>query len=167
MNALAVTAATLALGIAPELVRKGLESVRPVHGRFEQRKGANGSLLIDDTYNANPGSLHAGMEVLAGRKGCRLLALGDMAELGEGGAELHAEAGRTAKTMGLDGLYATGELARHAVDGFGEGGRFFKDQSAMIEALLKELGPTVTLLVKGSRSRRMEHVVEALVVGDQ
>ncbi len=162
MNALAATAASLAMGATPSMVQAGLAAMRPVHGRLEQRRGHHGAAIIDDTYNANPASLRAGMEVLAARGGRRLLVLGDMGELGESAAALHAEAGRTARALGLDGLYATGELSRHAVEAFGSGARHFSDQSGLVAALLPVLGANVTVLVKGSRSRRMENVVAAL-----
>jgi UDP-N-acetylmuramoyl-tripeptide--D-alanyl-D-alanine ligase len=167
MNALAVCAATLAFGVEPGAVQRGLESMRPVHGRLEERGGRRGMRVIDDTYNANPASLRAGMEVLAARKGRRILALGDMGELGSDAAALHAEAGRAAKQLGLDGLYATGELSRHAAEAFGTGGRHFTDQAALVEALRAEAGADLTVLVKGSRSRRMERVVEALINEEQ
>ncbi|MGE0081988.1 MAG: UDP-N-acetylmuramoyl-tripeptide--D-alanyl-D-alanine ligase [Thiohalomonadaceae bacterium] len=166
MNALAATAASLALGATPSMVQAGLAAMRPVHGRMEQRRGRGGALIIDDTYNANPASLRAGMEVLAAKRGRRLLALGDMGELGETGDALHAEAGRTARELGLDGLFATGELSRHAVTAFGAGAQHFPDQASLIAALQSELAPDVTVLVKGSRSRRMENVVAALAANE-
>jgi UDP-N-acetylmuramoyl-tripeptide--D-alanyl-D-alanine ligase len=162
MNALAATAASLALGATPAMVQAGLAAMHPVHGRLEPRRGHGGALIIDDTYNANPASLRAGMDVLAGYGGRRLLVLADMAELGTTGVALHAEAGRAARDLGLDGLFATGELSRHAVETFGPGAQYFPDQASLIAALLPALGPDVTVLVKGSRSRRMEHVVAAL-----
>jgi UDP-N-acetylmuramoyl-tripeptide--D-alanyl-D-alanine ligase len=167
MNALAVTAATLAFGVGTEAVQRGLESMRPVHGRLEERQGIHGVRVIDDTYNANPASVRAGMEVLAARSGRRILVLGDMAELGSEGAALHAEAGRAARELGLDGMYATGDLSRHAVEAFGAGARHFADQAALIEGLRADVGAGTTVLIKGSRSRRMERVVEALVNEEQ
>jgi UDP-N-acetylmuramoyl-tripeptide--D-alanyl-D-alanine ligase len=167
LNALGVTAATLAFGIDTTAVRGGLESMRPVHGRLEERHGLRGTRIIDDTYNANPASLRAGMEVLAARPGRRFLVLGDMAELGSESAQLHAEAGNTAKALGLDGLYATGELSRHAVEAFGANGRHFVEQTQLIEALRNDASADMTVLVKGSRSRRMERVVEALATEEQ
>ena len=162
MNALAASAATLALGATPDAVRAGLESVRPVHGRLEESRGLHGARIIDDTYNANPASLRAALDVLSARPGLRILALGDMGELGNNAAQLHQEAGHAAKQLGIERLYATGELSRHAVDGFGHGGCHFADQQTLIEALRTALAYDVTVLVKGSRSRRMECVVEAL-----
>lgn len=163
MNALAATAASFAMGATPSMVQAGLAAVRPVHGRLEQRRGLYGALIIDDSYNANPASLRAGMEVLAARHGRRLLVLGDMAELGEAGAALHAEAGRVARELGLDGLFAVGELSRHAVTAFGAGARHFPDQASLIAALQSLVGPDVIVLVKGSRRSRMDNVVAALV----
>jgi UDP-N-acetylmuramoyl-tripeptide--D-alanyl-D-alanine ligase len=124
-----------------------------------------GAALIDDTYNANPASLHAAVEVLAAEPGTRLLVLGDMAELGAEGGALHAAAGREAREAGVDALLAVGPLSRQSADAFGSGAMHFDDVDALVAALKPLLGGDVTVLVKGSRSMRMERVVEALVAG--
>ncbi|HKJ77147.1 MAG TPA: UDP-N-acetylmuramoyl-tripeptide--D-alanyl-D-alanine ligase [Gammaproteobacteria bacterium] len=165
LNALAAAALTLAAGADLGAVKAGLESVQPVAGRLATRRGRRGARLLDDSYNANPGSLQAGLEVLAACAGRRLLALGDMAELGGDERREHVRAGEAARAAGLDGLFATGELSRLAAEAFGPGGRHFPEVEQLIAALEPELDPEVTLLVKGSRSARMERVVEALAEG--
>ncbi|HEX9801968.1 MAG TPA: UDP-N-acetylmuramoyl-tripeptide--D-alanyl-D-alanine ligase, partial [Gammaproteobacteria bacterium] len=162
MNALAAVCAALALNIEFEDIVAGLESLAAVKGRLTTRTGRNGATILDDSYNANPASLHAGLQVLAGCGGRRLLALGDMGELGENAEALHRQAGRQARELDIDGLYATGNLSRHASEAYGEGGHFYEQQQQLIEALLPQMSKEVTVLVKGSRSSRMERVVEAL-----
>jgi UDP-N-acetylmuramoyl-tripeptide--D-alanyl-D-alanine ligase len=162
MNALAATAASLAAGATPEQVRDGLESMRPVDGRMQQLASATGLQLIDDTYNANPGSLSAALEVLAAAPGERWLILGDMGELGSAAAEIHRSAGRQAREAGIERLYALGPLSREAVGGFGEGAAHFERLEDLCEALRGVGRAGVTALVKGSRSMRMERVVECL-----
>jgi UDP-N-acetylmuramoyl-tripeptide--D-alanyl-D-alanine ligase len=162
MNALAAAAAATALGVPAEHIGAGLESVAAVPGRLRFVQGENGARVIDDTYNANPASLRAGIEVLAGCGGRRVLALGDMAELGPTAPELHAEAGRMARQMEIERLYATGPLSCHAAESFGPGGRCFDSAEDLAAALRPELDVNTTVLVKGSRSVRMERVVTAL-----
>ena len=164
MNALAAGAAALALGEPLDAIRGGLEAMRPVPGRLCVRSLESGSVLIDDTYNANPGSLRAALDVLAARQGERWLVLGDMAELGGGGRSLHREAGRLARERGVARLYGVGRLAAEAVAAFGSGGRRHPSRGALVDELAADLRarPPVTVLVKGSRSMRMECVVQAL-----
>ena len=163
MNALAAAAAAFAAGCARESVRAGLAGVQPVPGRLEPRTVRPGVTLIDDTYNANPASLRAGLEVLAARPGRRWLVLGDMAELGAEGVRRHAEAAEAARRCGIERLYTTGTLSRVASCRFGAGGAHFDTRDALIEALARDLRPSVTVLVKGSRAMRLERVVQALV----
>ncbi|HEY0721932.1 MAG TPA: UDP-N-acetylmuramoyl-tripeptide--D-alanyl-D-alanine ligase [Gammaproteobacteria bacterium] len=162
LNALAATAAALAMGVGLDAVVAGLEGLAPVGGRLQIRTGIQGATIIDDSYNANPVSLRAGIDVLAACKGRRFLALGDMGELGADAERLHAAAGTYARQAGIDGLYATGPLSREAVEAFGKGGYHFADQQQLIAALKPELDNGVTVLVKGSRSSRMERVVAGL-----
>jgi UDP-N-acetylmuramoyl-tripeptide--D-alanyl-D-alanine ligase len=162
MNALAAAACAHALGIEPGTIAQGLEATRPVHGRLELREGAGGVRILDDSYNANPGSLKAALEFLTECPGERWLVLGDMGELGPEAGDLHFRAGAMARDLGVDRLYAFGELCRRAVEGFGPFARHFGDAEALLEALRRDLHPKVTLLVKGSRSMRMERVVGAL-----
>ena len=164
MNALAACAAGIALGEPLDAIRDGLEAMKPVPGRLCERPLANGSVLIDDTYNANPGSLRAALDVLAGRRGERWLVLGDMAELGEDGPALHREAGCLARGRGVARLYGVGALAAEAAAGFGPEGRHHPSHDALIAELRTDLRgrSPVTALVKGSRSMGMERVVQAL-----
>jgi UDP-N-acetylmuramoyl-tripeptide--D-alanyl-D-alanine ligase len=161
-NALAAIAAAIALAVPLADIRSGLESLRPVPGRLELKTGPAGSRLIDDTYNANPASLAAALEVLAAFPGLRLLVLGDMAELGPDAETLHAEAGRLAREAGIEGLIGTGPLAAAAAREFGAGGTAFEDQAEAIAQLQSGLDADSTVLVKGSRASRMERVVAAL-----
>jgi UDP-N-acetylmuramoyl-tripeptide--D-alanyl-D-alanine ligase len=162
MNALAATAAALAAGADLETVRQGLESLTPVAGRFNVQRLPDGVKLIDDTYNANPESLQVALDVLAMAPGETWLVLGDMAELGSEAAALHREAGRRARREGIDRVFGLGELARGAVDAFGEQGAAFDTLEALLEALHKLRHADLHILVKGSRRMRMERVVEAL-----
>jgi UDP-N-acetylmuramoyl-tripeptide--D-alanyl-D-alanine ligase len=162
MNALAAITAALALNIDFSDIIAGLESLSAVNGRLTMRAGLNGATILDDSYNANPSSLHAGLEVLAACGGMRLLILGDMGELGEDAEALHRQAGEEARDMGIDGLYATGRLSRSASEVFGDNGHFYEQQQQLIDALQPQMNKDVTLLVKGSRSSRMERVVKAL-----
>lgn len=162
MNALAGAATAVALGVPLAAIQRGLESVRPVDGRVRIRSGMGNSRIVDDTYNANPTSLAAGLSVLDGFGGRRWLVLGDMAELGESAAGYHEQVGRLARDGGVDRLYATGPLSRSAVEAFGPGARHYPGQDALIDALRGDVAEDVTLLVKGSRSSRMDRVVDAL-----
>ncbi len=163
MNALAAAAAALAMGVELESIRSGLQSVAPAPGRLEQKRGIGGARIIDDSYNANPASLGAALKVLAAAAGERLLVMGDMAELGEDALRLHRQIGCMARDQGIQRLYATGDLSRAAVEAFGPGGRHFDNREQLIAALRGELDAATTLLVKGSRSMRMERVVDALL----
>ncbi len=167
MNALAAIAAATALNIDSRQIIDGLESMQAVGGRLQARRGINDATVIDDSYNANPASMGAGIRVLAECEGQRYLALGDMGELGADAAELHRQVGSEAREAGIDGLYATGTLSRGAVEAFGENGHFFEQQQQLIAALLPQMKSDVTVLVKGSRSSRMERVVEALSAGGE
>ena len=164
MNALAATAASIAAGVSLENIRQGLESMQPVKGRMQARAGVNGARVIDDTYNANPYSLQAALDVMAECEGEKFLALGDMGELGDGAKEMHQQAGRQARSSGVDALYAVGDFSLHAVDVFGDHGYHFDGHDAMIGRLLEDLRTDTTLLVKGSRSMQMERVVDAVTV---
>ena len=165
MNALAATAASLAIGEPLAAVGEGLEAMRPVPGRLCMRFLGGGSVLLDDTYNANPGSLRAALDVLGGCDGECWLALGDMAELGDEERDLHRDAGRLARERGVTRLYGLGPLADDAVRAFGPGGRHHPSYDALVAELRADLRARspVTLLVKGSRSMGMENVVQALV----
>ncbi|WP_312957418.1 UDP-N-acetylmuramoyl-tripeptide--D-alanyl-D-alanine ligase [Stutzerimonas nitrititolerans] len=160
-NALAAAAAAHALGIAHEHIVAGLQALQPVKGRGVARILPNGMRLIDDTYNANPASMCAAVDVLTGFAGRTVLVLGDMGELGEWAEQGHREVGEYAAGK-VDALYAVGPLMAHAVNAFGAGGQHFADQQSLIAALGREQGNLTTLLIKGSRSAAMDNVVAAL-----
>lgn len=165
-NALAAIAGTLALGIEPAVIRAGLEQLRPVKRRLQPRRTAIGARLIDDSYNANPDSLAAAVDVLTALPiedgGRYLLVLGDFGELGPNSVEVHREMGIAARSSGATALYAVGALSSHAVHGFGAGARHFPDQSSLIAALAAEINPKDLILVKGSRRAAMDRVADAL-----
>lgn len=167
MNALAALGAAIALGIDLDVIARGLNNMVPVDGRLQVRDGNRGATILDDSYNANPSSMHAGLEVLAGCDGRRFFAMGDMGELGDEGEALHRQVGIDARELGIDRLYATGNLSRNASEAFGDNGYYFDGQQQLIDALLPEMDKDVTVLVKGSRSSHMEHVVEALTAGGE
>lgn len=162
MNALAAAAAAHAVGASVEQIRQGLAALQPVAGRLAPLKGRNGARVVDDSYNANPDSVAAAIAVLAVAPGRRTLVLGDLAELGEGAAALHAEIGALAQQARIDRLLTCGELSAAAAQAFGEGANHFTEQQALIEVLLETASEEDTVLVKGSRSSRMDRVVLAL-----
>jgi len=162
-NALAATAAAIALNLPLESIVEGLEAFGGVAGRLQIKQARNGATVIDDTYNANPASLRAAISVLAQAEGKRLLVLGDMGELGENAAAFHAEMGRVAHQSGIDKLYALGELSRSAVAEFGSDAQHFASMEDLQAALEKQLDANTTVLVKGSRFMKMERVVKYLV----
>lgn len=161
-NALAATGAALTLGLDMQQIRSGLGRMVPVPGRLEPVKGLQGSLLINDTYNANPASFGAALEVLLGMPGEPWVALGALGELGETSPKLHADIGRQAKTMGVKRLFAMGPNADQAAEAFGEGAVYCQSREELIERIGAGLSEQVAVLVKGSRSQRMERVVDAL-----
>jgi UDP-N-acetylmuramoyl-tripeptide--D-alanyl-D-alanine ligase len=164
-NSLAAAAAAVSAGATLAQVAAGLAAMRAVPGRLQVKRAVSGAWLIDDSYNANPSSMRAAIEVLASTAGRRWLALGDMAELGQFAAEAHAEIGEFARAAGIERLYATGELMQRAVASFGAGARWFADTADLTRALraaLASAGPEVRLLLKGSRFNRLERVADAL-----
>ncbi|MCJ0975542.1 UDP-N-acetylmuramoyl-tripeptide--D-alanyl-D-alanine ligase [Pseudomonas sp. PS1] len=160
-NALAAAAAAHALGVSVEHIVAGLERLQPVKGRGVAQMLPNGVRLIDDTYNANPASVCAAIDVLNGFAGRKVLVLGDMGELGEWAEQGHGDVGRYAVGK-VDALLAVGPLMKHAVAAFGAGARHFEDQQRLIDVLRLEQGNGTTLLIKGSRSAAMDKVVAAL-----
>ncbi len=166
-NALAAAAAALAAGARLGHVAAGLATLRPVKGRLNFRTTRVGALLIDDSYNANPSSMRAGIDVLADLAGRHWLAIGDMGELGAHGEAAHVDIGRYARERGVERLFATGPLSALAVEAFGAGARWFPDAEALSRELDATLVKGVSLLVKGSRSNRLERVVDALASGQQ
>ena len=163
-NALAAIACTLAVGIPLVDISRGLEAFEPVKGRSRALSGVLGGrpyTLVDDTYNANPDSVRAAIDVLAGLPGPRLLVLGDMGEVGTQGPQFHAEAGDYAKARGIESLFTLGDLSASASSQFGTG-RHFHDIDALNKAVVGTLPRCASVLVKGSRFMRMERVVEAV-----
>ena len=159
----AAAAACIASGIPLWAVADGLAAFTGVKGRLQRRAGRKGAEILDDTYNANPDSVRAGIDVLAATIGRKVLVLGDMGEIGEASAQYHDEIGGYAKSQGVDRLFALGDSAQLAVRNFGEGARHFCNIDKLIAAVDKELGPETTILVKGSRFMKMERVADALV----
>ncbi|HEY9544479.1 MAG TPA: UDP-N-acetylmuramoyl-tripeptide--D-alanyl-D-alanine ligase [Solimonas sp.] len=162
MNALAAAGCGVALGMEPAQIAIGISRSEVASGRLNWKQTTQGARLLDDSYNANPSSLRAGLELLAQLPGRRWLVLGNMAELGSAAAQLHADAGSTAKRLGIERLFAVGPFAGEAVSAFGDGAERFDDNEHLAVALAPQLDRTITLLVKGSRSARMERVVSVL-----
>lgn len=161
-NAMAASAAALAVGASLEDIKRGLEAMRPVKGRMQLCAGLHGARLINDTYNANPASLAAALSALENFSGRKFLVLGDMGELGEDAEAFHRQVGVDARARGVERLFATGPLSCQAVQAFGTQAQHFETQQQLIDAVRGQLSEQVTVLVKGSRSMRMEQVVEAL-----
>lgn len=161
-NAMAAASIALALGVPLDTIVEGLEQVPGVAGRLQLEHMPGGWTLIDDSYNANPGSVGAAIDTLALAEGERWLVLGDMAELGDNAAALHAGIGERARKHGINRLFAVGPLSASAVKAFGEHGEHFADKAALSAALKQQLHGGVTCLVKGSRSAGMDQVVAAL-----
>jgi UDP-N-acetylmuramoyl-tripeptide--D-alanyl-D-alanine ligase len=182
-NALAAASLALALGVSLDAIAQGLNAARPVAGRLVAHELDNGAVLIDDSYNANPGSLAAAIdtlaESLAAPAGEGWLVLGDMRELGDDARAMHAQAGRHAKAAGIRRLFALGELSAAAAEAFGEGGSVHDSHAALVEALQKacagdrnsnvdamhpdKTGAGIRILVKGSRGSAMDKIVTALL----
>jgi UDP-N-acetylmuramoyl-tripeptide--D-alanyl-D-alanine ligase len=162
MNALAAAAAAAAAGATLAHIVAGLAAVRAVPGRLQFKRALSGAWLIDDSYNANPSSVRAAIEVLAQLEGRKWLVLGDMAELGDFAHSSHAEIGAFARAHGIERLFAIGALTVGAVESFGAGGQWFADADALAATLVASADDGVRLLVKGSRVNRLERVVEAL-----
>jgi UDP-N-acetylmuramoyl-tripeptide--D-alanyl-D-alanine ligase len=161
-NALAAAALAHAAGLGLDDIVAGLRGAEAVSGRLLRYVAPAGWVLLDDSYNANPGSALAAVATLALQAGERWLVLGDMAELGTDSAALHAGIGRAAREQGIERIYVVGDKAADAAHAFGDAAQAFAGQPALIEVLLRDLRPGVTLLVKGSHSSHMENVVAAL-----
>jgi UDP-N-acetylmuramoyl-tripeptide--D-alanyl-D-alanine ligase len=162
LNALCAAAAAVSAGASHDDVRAGLATMRPVPGRLQFKTAPSGAWIVDDSYNANPSSMKAGIEVLANVDARRWLVMGDMGELGEAANDSHGEVGRFARDNHVDRLFATGKLSALAVEAFGPGAEWFADAESLARAVNAELTREVCVLVKGSRSARLERVVDAL-----
>ncbi len=165
-NALAAVAVASEFGLGPGLIRAGLSGLKPVPGRLCPRRALGGARLIDDSYNANPDSVQAAIDVLTGLPGRHWLVLGDLGELGPQSLDLHRELGVAARLAGVDHLYAVGELSAAALEGF-DGGTHFQDQAGLIAALRERLGSEDLVLVKGSRLAAMDRVADALCATEE
>jgi len=162
-NALAAAAVALQFGIDLAAIKRGLESMPPVTGRMQALLGRKGNIIIDDSYNANPVSLQAALDAVSQCQQPIWLALGAFGELGSDSATIHAEMGAMIKNIPVSRLFATGELARHTVNAFGDNGQFFDKQDQLINTLDQAITGKEIILVKGSRAQKMENVVAALV----
>ena len=156
-NALAAAACAFAVGINARTIAEGLTAFRPYTGRLQVKRTASGATVIDDSYNANPDSVRAAIDVLASCPAPTVLVLGDMGEVGTRGAEFHREVGAYAAAKKISQLLAIGEATKHAVESFGPGARHFEK----VEELVSNI-KGASILVKGSRFMKMERVVSAL-----
>jgi UDP-N-acetylmuramoyl-tripeptide--D-alanyl-D-alanine ligase len=159
-NALAAVTAALALQVPLTTIVKGLQGFGGVAGRLQRKQALHGATVIDDTYNANPASMHAALEVLAQASGKRIFVLGDMGELGDDAVQFHQEIGVAARELGIERLFALGAMSAGAVSEFGAGSQHFADINSLKTELEKELDAQTTVLVKGSRFMKMERVVQ-------
>lgn len=163
MNALAAIAATLSVAVPLPSIVASLAEFENIQGRLTTVQSVAGYQVIDDSYNANPLSVSAAIEVLANMPSPTVLVLGDMAELGENARQLHVEIGHKAKNAGIDALYATGKLSKNTVNAFGKNGFYFENKNELINVLQKKLTASDVVLVKGSRGAAMEEVVEQIL----
>jgi UDP-N-acetylmuramoyl-tripeptide--D-alanyl-D-alanine ligase len=167
-NSWAAAACALAAGVSPAAIERGLQAFEPVKGRsraLQLQWGPRHIQLVDDSYNANPDSVHAAINVLRDLPAPRLLVLGDMGEVGADGPQLHAQAGLYAQEQGIEQLLATGTLSQSSVSAFSDAGgrgQHCSDMASLLEAVTQALPQTASVLVKGSRFMRMEKVIEAM-----
>jgi len=161
LNALAATAVSTALGIKLEIIIEGLESLQPVKGRLAPVAGLYNSQILDDTYNANPDSAVAALDVLAQRKNTAFV-LGDMGELGADTIKMHESIGEKAKDVGINRMYCLGDYSAKACNKFGGNGKSFTEMDELLSSLKEDMTENMTILVKGSRTMKMERAVEAL-----
>ncbi len=162
LNILAATAVGLALGFDLEDIKVGIENTKAVPGRLVRIEGLAGAVILDDSYNANPASLAAALDVQAKEEGEHWLVLGDMGELGDESVFMHKKAAEIAKQFGVVRLFAYGEMTKHSVKEFGAGAMHFDNHSKLIEVLQNELSDGVCVLVKGSRAMHLEKIVAGI-----
>jgi UDP-N-acetylmuramoyl-tripeptide--D-alanyl-D-alanine ligase len=162
-NALAAVTLALALDVPEQAISRGLMGFAGVKGRLQKKTARNGATVLDDTYNANPDSMRAGLEVLSRLPAPRWFVMGDMGELGDGADALHAEVGQAARALGIDMLATLGDASRHAGEAFGLPAKHFEALEPLLAWLDKALPYNATVLVKGSRFMNMNHVVDHLV----
>lgn len=166
MNALAAAATASALGAEIEDIQDGLNAVPPVQGRLAVSEGLNGSRIIDDSYNANPSSVTAGIDVVTAMQGSAWLVFGDMSEIGDDIEDAHKAVGAYAREAGIERLLVCGEHAAVVAEGYGAG-EVFADQLNIAKTLRAELQAGVNVLVKGSRASQMEQVLHYLALNDE
>lgn len=166
MNALAAISVALVFNVSLEKITQALNEFRSVKGRLNVRSLSERLKVIDDTYNANPASLSAGIDVLTSLPGQHWLVLGDMGELGGNVDEIHREAGLKAKMAGVDQLLAMGDASRSTVSAFGDGAKFFENRDELVGYIKSHQVDELNILVKGSRFMQMEKIVESLLEGD-
>jgi UDP-N-acetylmuramoyl-tripeptide--D-alanyl-D-alanine ligase len=162
-NALAAASMALAAGVSLAQIKHGLESFSGVQGRLNFKAGLNQSLVIDDTYNANAASMEAGLKVLVSQKGKKIFVMGDIGELEHYAESEHARVGKIAKDLGINELLAVGQQSQFAVQSFGKGALHFNSQEELLEYLKQSLSKEVSVLVKGSRSSKMENIVKQII----
>ena len=163
LNALAAIAACYAIGCSPITMAEGLQNFVPVSGRLQKKRAHNHAKLLDDTYNANPDSVRAAIDVLAQAAGSKVVVLGDMGEVGSDGPLYHDEIGAYARHCGIDQLYTLGELARHSSVTFGSAAQHFDRIEDLLQSLDTHIDSSMTVLIKGSRFMKMERVVTHLM----
>jgi UDP-N-acetylmuramoyl-tripeptide--D-alanyl-D-alanine ligase len=166
LNALAAAACAFALDLPLMDIKQGLESMSAINGRMQWKKGIYQSCVIDDTYNANPQSLLAALDVLKHIPTKRWLVLGDMGELGTNAGHFHESAGRYARDKGVERLFTIGQLSRHATESFGDGACHYDSIDKLSDVIRKEVTDDLTILIKGSRAMHLERVVNVLVEED-
>ena len=165
-NALAASAVAVALGVSNADIAHGLDQFNPVKGRLSCLQGVNGAVVIDDTYNANPDSMKAAIDVLVSQKSTQkttlIFVMGDMAELGDDAPKMHAEIGAYAKQKSIDYFFSYGEFSKLASQSFGTNAQHFNALKALLDKLRSHMKPEVAVLVKGSRYMKMERVVNQI-----
>lgn len=161
-NALAAIASSLALKIPLKTIKKGIEAIKPVQGRLEVKKGLNGSILIDDTYNANPESMRAAIDVLSNQEGHKILVVGDMGELGKKAAQYHASIGTYINKKKISDIVGTGPLTKHTINKCSGDAKWFSNKKDLIKYVKSKIKKDSSVLVKGSRFMKMEEVVKGL-----
>ena len=163
MNALAAAACCISLDISLQSIKKGLENISSIKGRLEIKTGKNQVRIIDDTYNANPASLDVAIKALCSFDGPHYIVLGDMGELGDEAKTFHKKVGLLSKKRNVEGLFTIGKLSIYASNDFGKDAFHFENYDELGKSLIKILGKNSTVLVKGSRSMKMERIVNLLI----
>ena len=163
INALAAAASCLTLSIKPSQIKQGLEKLKPVTGRLEPLRSDQGNLIINDTYNANPASMKVALNVLTQQAKEPWVILGAFGEMGIDSLKIHKEIGELIKSTSVIRLLTIGADAKSASDAFGKGATFFNSQEQLIATLKQELKGEETLLIKGSRTQKLENIVAALI----